>query len=190
MSAVLLDEVDSSIEEEICAIAVDNLASAVAPEHGSEVCRIAIGYLSDTTRTMNKDLLKSLVLRARRGIVPDMPLARDGRAVSALGENLRDCLFVTEHARTAARCGEHTGAHMIASCQDAGPGWRAYRLDVEASHLERFACERVKVWRRDLCVAVNTQIAVPLIVGEDENDVGTGIGAGGVKSREQHEAQQ
>ena len=37
VSAILLDEFDSGIEEDIRAIAVDNLASAVAPENGPEV---------------------------------------------------------------------------------------------------------------------------------------------------------
>ena len=82
MLGILLNELDSRLKEEIGAITFCDLASTITPQDRSVIRGISVWNLTNAARTMDKNVLKSLVLRSRWRVVPEMPLTRNSRTVS------------------------------------------------------------------------------------------------------------
>ena len=70
---------------------------------------------------------------------------------------------------------DHAGAIVVPAGQQAGAGRCADGRYVEVLEPHALPGERVEVWRLDLGIAVRPQIAVALVVGHDDDDVGPRI---------------
>ena len=120
---------------------------------------------------MTSDFLKPLVDRPHRRVVAQVPLAEDAGSIAGAGEHLGQGDFVGVHQRPAQVGVDHAGAIVVAAGQQAGSRRRTDRRDIEVLEPDALPGERVEVRRLDLGVAVNTQVAEALIVGDDHQDV-------------------
>ncbi len=116
--------------------------------------------------------LESAVLRPVRVVVAQVPLAEDARPIAVVGEDVchRRCAAGEEvHAVVGALDGD--GAAVPAR-QQRRASRRALWRDVEIRQPDTFAVELVEIRRLDPPVAVACQVAVALIIGHDEDDIG------------------
>ena len=186
------DEFDRRVGEHVGAVALRLHLLAVPRQHGVEVRGLRVhlrrvGRLGEPAAVAPERLAEPAVLRPQRVVVAEVPLAEQAGPVAGRGEQLRQRGHVRPHHRPAGGRVHDPGAVVVKAGQQARPRGRADRRDVEVLQPHRLFGEGVEVRRPDDRVAVGTEVAEPLVVGDHEQDVGAVRGRGGGPGAEQHE---
>ena len=171
----LLHELERGVEVDVRAVAGRLLAVSVAKQHRVRVPALAagrVGGLADAAAAVNQALLEALVHRAHRVGVAQVPLAEDAGGVAGVPELLGDGDLLRLHHRPADVGVDGAGAVVVAARHQRGARRRADRADVEALDLSALRRQGVEVRRPEDRVAGEAEVAVALVVGHDEHDVG------------------
>ncbi len=106
------------------------------------------------------------------GLCAVVPLAKCTCCIAGCLEQVCDRCFVRIQAALAAADAADPSAGIVPSRQELGTSRCAYLADIEMFQRRTSAGQRVNVWSRKVRVAVDTEIAPTLIVGEDNDDIG------------------
>ena len=107
-------------------------------------------------------------------MMAEVPLAEDRRRVSALFDKVGDRLLARAESDpgVGAQRSDDTDTLGIASCHEGGPRRAANRLGgVEIGESHTVGGEAVDVRRFDVFRSVTAEVSIPLVIGEDEDDV-------------------
>ena len=126
-------------------------------------------------------IIEALIHRQELAKLSEMPLAHDRGRVPARLQHFRNrdlfgrqalCGVVAKHfRRRAGRHAVRAAANRQPSGQERGPARRAHRLDVEVRPLLSLGRHAIEARRADVRAAERSEIAVPQVVGEDDDDV-------------------
>src|SRR5579883_142787 len=117
-----------------------------------------------------------------------VPLAEAGRGVSASLQGVGNCLFVQIETFAAIGDVPHPAAWVVPSRQELCSRGRTDRLHEETIETRAIFRERIDVWRLEVGVAVDAEIAPPLIVGENHDDVR--LSCGGCSRAKSHQSRE
>src|SRR5262245_14394141 len=76
------------------------------------------------------------------------------------------------HQRPADKGIDNAGAIVVAPREQTGPCQRADGTDVKARQIDALRREAIEIWRLDDLVAMTAEVAVALIVGNDDDHIG------------------
>ncbi len=119
-----------------------------------------------------------------------MPLTEDTCGVAGPAEDFGQRDFFRVHHRPADVGVDGPRAIVVSARHQARPGRRADGMHVEVGHRPAATRHRVNVRRSDDRIAGDAQIAVALIVGDDQNDVRPVFGTRAERHRGTRRAQQ
>ena len=172
---VLVDELQGVVEPDVGAVAGNLLGLAVAEVDVVEVVVTpVVGPLTDAAPAVAEDVVETLVLRAVRVVIAQVPFAEHAGAVAGRLEHLGHRDFVGAHQRAAHDRVPHAGASGVAARHQRTTAGRAGGVDVEVGEPNALAVELVHVGRLDHRVSVSGQVAVALVVGNHQDNVGAG----------------
>ena len=121
------------------------------------------------------ELVKTLTVRHVGVVFTQVPLAENPCPVAGRMERLRECGLFGPHGFFAGGDSVRACSDVVAARQQACPGRRTNRRDVEARELDALRRQTVLNRRFDQRVPVRGQIAVSLIVGHDQQNIGLSI---------------
>ena len=131
-----------------------------------------VGRLTNPAAAMPIHFVEATILRAIGVVVSHMPLAEHAGLVTVVLQHLPDGHLVgpqhgaphdgVPNARTIRPVTRH----------QSGPRRRTSRCHVIVAQPDRLVGQLVGVWRLDHRVARATEIAVALVVGNDQHDIG------------------
>ncbi len=163
--AVAVDEVDRLVSQHIGDIAFGRENGIVVNETGIEVVGPMPGGKADK-------LLKALAQRIVGIVRAVVPLAEDPCPVAVCLKDLGQGQFLRTHVFGAPRYPKSPCSQMITSRQQGGPGRRTNGTDVELIQPRAGPGQRIDDRGIDGVVAMNAQVTIPLIVGEDKQHIG------------------
>ena len=131
-----------------------------------------IGRLADPAAAVIVDLGETAVLRAVGVVVAEVPLAEQAGGVAVGFEQLADGDLVFAQHGAAVDGVPHAGAVGPVTGEQGGARRRARGSNVIVLELRRLGGEAVDVRGFDDGIARETEVAVALVVGDDEDDVG------------------
>ena len=159
-------------EPDIGAVAVELLLLAVDPVGVVEVVVSPdIWELAHATATVPHDVLESDILRPRREVISEVPLAKHPRRITRVREYLAHRRLVAAQDRTSHDRVPHAGGIGIAASHQRGSRRRTGRAHVEICQPCRLGVQLVQARRPDQLVAVAAEIAVSLIVRDHHDHV-------------------
>lgn len=171
---LLFDETHALTEPDVGAVAFKLLKLAVSlVDVVKIVVAPVVGGLADAAATMPDDVLEAPVLRAMRRVVAQMPLADHAGDVASVGQEVCQSLFVPMHQGATGTGPEGSRVAHVVSGHERSPGGRAEGADMEIGEAHRFGVKAVEVGGLEDGVAVTGEITVALVVGHDEDDIGT-----------------
>ncbi len=167
-------EIDRGGREDVAAVPRHLPLPAILLEDRIEVSAAArrVRRLVDAPALDHQRLLEALVDRPQGRVVAKVPLAEDPRAIAGRAEYLRQRHLVGGHQRASGVGIDDPRPVVIPARHQAGPRRRADRRDAEGLQLHALAGEPVEVRRLDPGIAVESEIAISLVVGHDEQDIG------------------
>ena len=173
---VFFDKALARAEEHVRAVALVRGGDAVF-EIGVVKVVVAPGIarVADAAAGVVDGFGKAALVRSVGRAVAEVPLAEVASAVARASERVREGPFVGAQQRTAADGVPDAGAVAVVAGEKAGPGGGAGGADVVVGEAHGVLVEAVEARRADRAVAVAAQVAVALVVGEDEDDVGARI---------------
>ena len=115
---------------------------------------------------------KAALVRPVGRAVTEVPLAKVPGAVASTGERVGEGPLVGAQQRPTADGVPNAGAIAVVAGEKAGAGGGAGGADVVVGEAHGLLVEAIEAGRADCIVAVAAQVAVALVVGEDEDDVG------------------
>ena len=115
---------------------------------------------------------KAALVRPVGRAVAEVPLAEVASAVARASECVGEGPLVGAQQRAAADGVPDASAVAVVAGEEAGAGGGAGGADVVVGEAHGVLVEAVEARRADRAVAVTAQVAVTLVVGEDEDDVG------------------
>jgi hypothetical protein len=160
-----------ALEGHVPAVGRGIIARADAPgDPGARVHIVGVGQAEGP--------VEALVARTGAGADPEMPLADVGGRVAARLERL--CERDLSGGQSALGVREedppvpgHAAARRVATRQERGPARRTdLRAGVEVREAHALGGHPVEVRRADRRAAVAAEVAVALVVGQDDDDVG------------------
>jgi hypothetical protein len=171
---VLANEVDGGIGDDIGDVAVlfDGLAIVLQDRIEVTLAAGRVGRLADAAALEHQSFLEALIHGAQRITVAEVPLAEDAGTIAETAQDLGERRFIGVHHRAADERIDDAGAIIVAAGHQAGARRGADGRDVEVLHAHALLGELVDIRRPDDRVAVDAKIAVALIVGDDDNDIG------------------
>ena len=101
-----------------------------------------------------------------------VPLAEGACGVACGFEAVSDGHLVEIHPLATGGGAEDTAAGVVAAGQKLGASGRADGTDKEAIKAGAIAAQAVDVWRVEVLVAVQAEVAPTLVIGENDNDIG------------------
>ena len=174
---VLFDELDGMAREQMGDVAIlSKLLVAVIPVGPHPVPFRGVIHVPFE---VSDKFIEALVHRMGSRIASQMPLAEKRRGVARFAEQFRNQDFVRRHAdaRLSLVPDEEriaqAGALLVAAGHQRRARRRASRpVRVEIRHHESLGSELVELRRAGLGSAVEPDIAIAEVVGQDENNVG------------------
>ncbi|OPZ09032.1 MAG: hypothetical protein BWZ10_02596 [candidate division BRC1 bacterium ADurb.BinA364] len=186
---VSLDELQGRPEKHVGAVAPIGLPLAVVAQHVVEVIVApVVRTLADSAAAMDQDLLEAAILRTERIIVAQVPLAEDSRAIARRGKNIGHGRFAGLQHRAPHDGVPNADARRIAPGHQRRACRRARRIDMEIGQPKTLAVQAVQIRSADHGVAVAAQVAVALVVGHHQHDIGLSNN-GGERGRRACQAQ-
>ena len=163
------------VEEDVGAVALELLVDAVVGEDGIEVdvgvVFPMIRQRGDAPGAVVDGLLETAVLRAVRVAVAEVPLAEVTGGVAGGGEEVGHGRQLRAHHRAALADRGAAVAHGVDARHELAARGRAHRGDVEVGEADGSFPERVEVRGLHDGTPVSRDVAIPLVVGDDEDDV-------------------
>ena len=194
-----LDPLRRLREKDIGAVAFGLLELAVVFDERGEIRvarRVAARagvVLADAAAAVDEDLVEAASLRLILVLVAEVPFAKHACGVTDGLQHLRQRDGVERHALAFQDGVGHAVLEFVPAGEQRTARGRAGGADVEVREPHAFAVQPVEVRRLEHRIAMRRDVAVALIVGEDENDVRAfarkagGVGAGGGEDRGQAE---
>ncbi len=142
------------------------------------VARRRVGRLGQAAAAQHQRLLKALIAGAHRVVVAQVPLAENAGLISGFREHLGSGHLARIHHRAAEECVDDASAVVVAARHEARPRGRAHRANLELRELHAFAGDAVHGRGVEVRIAVQGEVAIALIVGNDEYDVRPALGLG------------
>ena len=131
-----------------------------------------IGRLTDAASFDHQRLLEALVDRPQGRTVAKMPFAEDASPVPGRSQHLGQRHLIRVHHCPAQIRVDHARAVVVPASEQAGTRRRADGRNIEILDPDTFTCESIDIRRLDLGVTVNAQVAIALVVGDDQENVG------------------
>ena len=186
--AVLLDPLEAFAEEYVGAIAFVLLDDVVVRVPIVEVVVApGIGRLRGAAAPADDRLVEAAFVWPEGEVVAQVPLAEQACRVAVVLEDLRQRRLLESHDRAAGERRRDAAAEGVAPGQQPGPGGSAQRVNMEVREPHRVGMESVHVRRVDDSIAVAAEVAVALVVGDHQDDVGfpamRGLRTGGDQGR-------
>ena len=171
--SVRLNKTKALSEPHVRAVAFECLEGAVALVGIVEVIvSPVIRGLPHTTAAMPDHVLKPTILGTVRRIVTQMPLAHHASDIPVVSEQIRHSFLVRMHHRTS-------GAGAIGACtRRVMPGHqgrtrgRTERAHMEIGQAYGLAMQTIEIGCLEDWIAVTAQVAIPLIIGHHQDDIG------------------
>jgi len=135
-------------------------------------------------RRVEHRLVEPPVLRPAGMVVADVPLAELAGPVAAGAKDVAKGRDAATQERASAGDVHGPVAEAVDARKQLAPRGRAHRGDVEVGQTHALGVQRVEVRRLQDRVAVTGEVAVPLVVGDDDDDVratARGLGRPGVR---------
>ena len=168
-----LDESFGVIEEDVAAEPFDGRWFGVVKVGAVEVRIVPVVWcLPNAAPAMSHHLLESAVLRSIGIVVSQVPLAKHPGRVTIIGEDTSNRRLVFSQQRaTHDRVPDARAISPMAGQQSAA-SWRACWRDMIVVQPHRNAGQSVDVRRLENRVSRATQVAIPLVVGHHEDNIG------------------
>ena len=135
------------------------------------VAPVVVG-LANATGAMHDGLVEAALQRRVGGDIPQVPLAEETRAPTGGAQGVRQGTFVLAQQRATADGVPDAGAVGVAPGQQTGARGRTGGAHVIITQAQAFIMEGVEVWRAQDRVAGATQVAIALVIGHHEHDIG------------------
>ena len=131
-----------------------------------------VGRATGAAVAVAQPFVKTAVDRPVGVVRAQMPLAEMAGAVAVVAEDVRHRDFVV--AEHVASTDGSPAAHAvgIAAGHQRGPRRRAIAVHMEVAEPHGFMAQAIQMRRLDDRIAVAAQVAVALIVGEQDDDIG------------------
>ena len=169
---VALDKRCRFAKEDVGAITFVFCRHTVAPIGIVEIVVVPpVRALADSAGGVANSIIKTLVFRAQRIIVAEMPFAEHAARIAAFLQYLGDGFFVGVHHGSAHDRVPDAGVGGVAAGHQRGPCRRAGRVDMVVSQADALAVELVHRRRVDHGIAMGTDVAVALIISDYQDDV-------------------
>ena len=170
---VFCDKAPTLAEEHVRAVALVRGGDAVF-EIGVVKVVVAPGVarVADAAAGVVHGFGKAALVRPVGRAVAEVPLTKVPGAVASASERVGEGPLVGAQQRAAADGVPDAGAIAVVAGEKAGAGGGAGGADVVVGEAHGVLVEAVEAGRADCAVAVAAQVAVALVVGEDEDDVG------------------
>ena len=169
----LVDEAGGVVEENIGAESLGGGGLAVVEIGAVEIGVVPIvRRLADAAAAVAQDLLEAAVFRAIGVIVAKVPLAEHASVVAGIAENRSQRDFVGAQHGTAHDGVPDARAIGPMSGQKRGSRRGAGGGDVVIGEADALSVQRVEIRRLQDRVSVAGEVAVALIVGDDQDDIG------------------
>ena len=127
--------------------------------------------LADSARAVDEYLVEPAPLRLVVILVAEMPFAEDAGSVTRGLEHLRQGDRVERQALAFEDGMGDAVLELMAPGDERAAGGRTRRTDMEVREAHALVMQAVHVGRLEDGIAVGGNIAVALVVGQDENDV-------------------
>jgi hypothetical protein len=118
-----------------------------------------------------EELVEALRARRARHVRPVVPLAERAGAIPARTQHFGERHLVTAHRLSPASDTPRSRAQVVAAGQETRPSRRAHGTDEEAIEHDRLGRQPIEVGRVEVWIAARAEIAITLVVGDDEDDV-------------------
>lgn len=166
-------------EENVGAVALGFFPDAIAAEDGIEIGGGDAGEgfrriagLEDAAAIEDKAFVETLIDRAQGIVVAQVPFAEDAGAVAGGPEHFGQGAFCGAHHAAAIGGIDDASTVCVAAGKEAGAGGAANGRDMEARELGTALGEGIEMRRGNFGVAVEGKVAVALVVGHDQDDIG------------------
>ena len=131
-----------------------------------------IGGLPDAAPTMPVDLAKPAVFGTVGKVVTEVPLAKHPRRVTAVGQQAaKGDLILSQHRSPIDRVPDARAVGPVPGHQGR-PRRRTGGRHVIVRETRRLRCQRVDMWSLDHGIPSVSEIAVALVVGNHQHNVG------------------
>ena len=160
-------------EEHVGRVAGESAPPAVVPVGVVEVIVVPeIRRGADVRRRIPERLVKAPVLRAIGIIVAQMPFAEDAGRVAGGGEQVGHRRQVAAEQRASAGDVHRAVAQAIHARHELAARGRTHRRDMEVREPDALGVQPVEMRRLQHRIPVNGQLAVALVIGDEDEDVG------------------
>ena len=172
---VRADELHRGVEEHVALVAGARRilpATVVEEVVVDAVVAPVVGRTTGAAVAVAQPLVEPTVDRPVGVVRAQMPLAEVAGAVAVVAEDIGHRHFVV--AEHVAPANGSPAAHTvgIAAGHQRGPSRRAIAVHMEVAEPHGFVGQAIQVRRLDDRIAVAAQVAVALIVGEQDDDIG------------------
>jgi hypothetical protein len=174
---LLFDPLGRLAKKHVSAIAL-RLFEATVVEDGGVKIGVARGIaagtrigLSNTSTTMNENLVKSTVVRAIGRFVSEMPLAKDAGRVTGRLEDLCQRDGVKREAFTLENGVSDAVLEFVPAREERSAGGGTGRTHMKIGESNAFVMKPIDIGRFENRVPMTRHISVALVVCEDEDDV-------------------
>ena len=120
---------------------------------------------------MPQHFLKAAVLRAIRKIIAQVPLAEHGGAIAAIAHNLANGYLIIAQHRASHDGVQHASAIGPMPSDQSRPSRRTRRRHMVISKPHTLRMQLVEMRRLEHRIPVTRQVAVALVIRDDENDI-------------------
>ncbi len=172
---VALEEAQRLAEPDVGAVALEVPGF---PVDGVGVVEVVVspvvGGLADASAAVGDHLVEAAVLRPVGRAVAQVPLAEQAGPVAAGPKGVGERQFVLVEQGAPADRVPHAGAVGVVAGVEPRPGGGAGGADVEVGEAHTIGVQGVDAGRLQDRVAVAAEVAVALVVGDDEDHVGSG----------------
>jgi hypothetical protein len=148
----------------------DNGIEVAGPRDGALGAGV---ILADTPGSMDEDLIEPAIFRLVGIFIPEMPLAEDTGAVAGITEHIGDGGHPQGHALALEDGVADAQLKGIPACHEGSAGRSTGGADMEVGKASRLGIEGIQMRGLQPWVAMATEVPVALVIGHDEDDVGS-----------------
>ena len=147
--------------------------------------------LADSSGPVDEGFIESTLVGLIGVFVPKMPLPEDSGGIACRLEDLRKDGSLKGHAFTFEDGMGDPVLKRVPTCHDGGPGGGAGWADKKAGKAHALVIEGIEVRGLDPGMSVPAHRAVSLVVGDDQDDVGSfRVGEGSEPAEEEEKWEQ
>jgi hypothetical protein len=122
---------------------------------------------------MNKHFVKAAPVWLIRRFIAQVPFAEDASSISRVLQHLRQRDGIGRQSFALEDRMRDAIPELVTSREQRRARGRASGTHIEVCESNALTVELIQVWRPEHRIPVAAQVAVTLIVGDDEDDIGT-----------------